>query len=107
MSTFRLVLALAFIVSGSISILLSILGVFKFHFVMNRMHCAAIIDTLGLSMLFAGLVTLAPDMTYVTKLILVLLIQWVGSPIASHMVGRLETETEDDLQSHMAMEDDT
>ena len=42
----------------------SIFGVFRFRFVLNRMHCAAIIDTLGAMLLLLGLIVSAPEPAY-------------------------------------------
>lgn len=47
MNEIRFILAAVLMVLGVVSIFLSILGVFKFRFVLNRMHCAAITDTMG------------------------------------------------------------
>ena len=102
--TIRFLLSAALIGSGLVCILFAILGVFKFRFVMNRMHCAAIIDTLGVAFVVAGLLVSGVGMEYIPKLACILLILWVGSPIASHLVGRLEITTDEDLKQHMEME---
>ncbi len=102
--TVRFVLSAALIGFGLLCIFFAILGVFKFRFVMNRMHCAAIIDTLGIAGVAVGLMVAAGSLQYIPKLLCVLLILWVGSPIASHLVGRLEIMTDDNLKGHMEME---
>ncbi len=101
MSVLRLVFAAVFLFSGLIVVLLSVTGVFRFRFVMNRMHCAALIDSLGLFLILTGLMISAGSLSYIPKLLLILVIQWIGSPIASHMVGRLEVRTDDSIASHM------
>ncbi len=102
--TLRFVLSAVLIGFGLMCIFFAILGVFKFRFVMNRMHCAAIIDTLGIAGVAVGLMVAAGSLQYIPKLLCVLLILWVGSPIASHLVGRLEIMTDDNLKRHMEME---
>ena len=42
---------------------------------------------------------------YIPKLVLVLVFLWIGSPIASHMVGRLEISTDDAVPKFMKRED--
>jgi multisubunit Na+/H+ antiporter MnhG subunit len=42
---------------------------------------------------------------YLPKLILVLLMLWVGSPIASHLVSRMEYRTGKDAGQHFRKED--
>jgi len=97
----RLILGGAFLLSGLIVFLLAILGTYKFDFVLNRMHCASLADTLGLFLILGGLAFIAGRMNILPKLFLLLLFQWIGSPIASHMVSRLETRTDPELEKHL------
>lgn len=101
----RAVIAAVLLIGGVLSELFAVWGVFKFRFVMNRMHCAAVIDALSLGLILIGLAVLGGK-PYLPKLAFILILQWVASPIASHMVGRLETETEPEkeLLSHMQAE---
>ena len=91
---------------GVLCCLLGILGVYKFKFVMNRMHCAAILDTLGIAGIIGGLLVASASGAYIPKLLAILAILWVGSPIASHLVGRLEVSTDDTIREHMEVEHD-
>ena len=79
---------------------ISIVGVFRFKFVLNRMHCAAIIDSIGFLLIIVGLMFVG-GFDYIPKLLLVLCIQWIGSPIASHLVTRLEIEVDVEAKEHM------
>lgn len=101
MNPVQLIISALLLLSGILVILLSVIGVFRFRFIMNRMHCAALIDTLGLFLILSGLMVLSGSVSYIPKLLLILIIQWIGSPIASHMVGRLEVRTDEGLASHM------
>ena len=47
------------------------------------------------------------SMDYIPKLLVALILLWVGSPIASHLVGRMELSTDDTADSHLKKEDDT
>ena len=100
----RMVLSAVLLFSGILIIWISVFGVFRFRFVMNRMHSAAMIDTLGLFLILTGLMFVSGELPVILKLLLILLFQWIGSPIASHMVGRLEVSVDPDLQSHVAFE---
>ncbi len=97
----RLILAALFLGAGLFIIAMAILGVFKFKFVMNRMHCAALIDAIALALILIGLGFASGNPAFFPKLALILIFQWIGSPIASHMVGRLEVDTDDELSGHM------
>ncbi len=99
--TVRFVLAAALCACGIGVIATSVFGVFRFRFVLNRMHCAAIIDTLGALFLLAGLMVAAQAPAYVFKLLGILLFLWIGSPIATHLVSRMELLTDPDALLHM------
>lgn len=103
--TLRFILSAFLTAFGVVSIALSVLGVFKFRFVMNRMHCAAITDTMGLAGILLGLIIASGSMEYIPKLLLILVLYWVGSPIASHMVGRMEINTDKSAGEHMGREE--
>ena len=100
MNIVRLVFATVCFICGSITILISIVGVFRFKFVLNRMHCEAIIDSIGFLLIIVGLMFVG-GFDYIPKLLLVLCIQWIGSPIASHLVTRLEIEVDVEAKEHM------
>ena len=102
--TIRWILSAALISCGVGVMACAILGVFRFRFVLNRMHCAGMIDTLGMLLLVAGLAVASAQLRDIAKLALILLLLWVSSPIASHLVGRLEISTDDGLGEHMEME---
>ena len=105
--TIRFVLAAVLMLCGVIAGAISILGVFRFHFVMNRMHCAAILDTISMAGILGGLMVATGSMEYIPKLAAALLVLWVGSPIASHLVGRMEIATDETAAEHIKLEEDT
>jgi len=97
----RLILGGIFLLSGLLVFLLSLFGVYKFDFILNRMHCASLADTLGLFLLLLGLGFIAGRVSVIPKLFLILLFQWIGSPIAAHMVSRLELKTDPEAPKHL------
>lgn len=105
--TVRFILAAVLMLCGVIAGAISILGVFRFHFVMNRMHCAAILDTISMAGILGGLMVATGSMEYVPKLLAALMVLWVGSPIASHLVGRMEIATDETAAEHIKLEEDT
>ena len=105
--TIRFVLAAVLMLCGVIAGAISILGVFRFHFVMNRMHCAAILDTISMAGILGGLMVATGSMEYIPKLAAALLVLWVGSPIASHLVGRMEIATDETAAQHIKVEEDS
>ena len=97
----RYVLAAVLMLLGVAAGAVSILGVFRFRFVMNRMHCAAILDTLAMALILGGLMVASSDMCYIPKLAAALLMLWIGSPAASHLVGRMEISTDETVPEHI------
>ena len=80
--------------------LLEIFGVYKFQYVLNRMHAAAMGDTLGLGASLLGLILLSGFNITSVKMALVLLFLWLASPVASHLITRLEVITNEHLAEH-------
>lgn len=51
----RCVLASGLILAGLLVVLSAVLGLFRFKYVMNRMHAAALMDTLGVLLMLLGI----------------------------------------------------
>lgn len=76
---------------------LAVFGVNRFHRALNRMHAAAMGDTLGILFVFLGLILVRGFSLDSLKLFLVILFFWMASPVSGHMVSRLEAMTDEDL----------
>ena len=105
--TIRLLAAGLLIAAGVIAGAISVLGVFRFRFVMNRMHCAAILDTISMAGILGGLMLAKASMAFTPKLLAALVVLWVGSPIASHLVAKMEIATDETAGEHIKLEEDT
>ncbi len=90
---FRFIMAALFIVCGILVEILAIIGVYRFKYVLNRMHSAAIGDTLGLDMVLIGIMIIE-GVSYTTlKLIIVLILFMFASSVSSHLIAKMEIET--------------
>ncbi len=89
----QLITGIAFLIAGLVLFGIEILGVFRMKYVLNRMHAAAIGDTLGISLAFIGLIILNGFHLSSLKLLLVVVFLWCSSPVASHLIARLEVAT--------------
>ena len=85
------------LVSGLVFMILAVFGVNKFHRALNRMHAAAMGDTLGILFVILGLVALRGISMDSLKLFLVILFFWIASPVSGHMLSRLEVMTDENL----------
>lgn len=81
----------ALLLAGGITILVTaVIGVYKFDYVLNRMHAAAMGDTLGLLFCLLGLIVSASDIWTALKFLLIIAFLWLASPVSSHLIARLE-----------------
>mgnify|MGYP003442852367 CR=1 FL=1 len=85
---------------------LQLLGVFKFKYVLNRMHAAAMGDTLGLGVSLTGLILLSGLNFTSLKMGLVIVFLWLASPVSSHLIARLEVVTNEELEAHCEVPED-
>lgn len=78
------------ILAGVVFNSIQLIGVFRFRYVLNRIHAAAIGDTLGCGLILFGVLILKGLDPANFKIVVLLLFLWVTTPVAAHMVGKLE-----------------
>ena len=83
---------------GLFVILTGVLGVYRFKYVLNRMHAAALIDTLGLLLVLSGLMVILGLCAHTLKLLVIIVFMWLASPVMSHLISRAEVMTHPHLQ---------
>ena len=93
----RFALSAACLVTGLVFMILAVFGVNRFHRALNRMHAAAMGDTLGILFVFAGLILIRGFFLDSLKLFLVILFFWTAGPVSGHMISRLEAMTDENL----------
>mgnify|MGYP001078037349 FL=1 len=96
----RFILGVGLLVVGAVAFVLEVLGVFRFQYVLNRMHAAAMGDTLGIGASLAGLMILFGFRFVTLKLPLVIIFLWCASPVSSHLISRLECTINEDLKKY-------
>ncbi len=77
-----------------------IFGIFHFRYVLNRMHAAAMGDTLGIGSCLLGLIIFSGVNFTSLKLLLIIIFLWFASPVSSHVLSRLEASTNENLEEH-------
>lgn len=93
----RLIAGGALLLGGVIVFLIEVYGVYRMKYVLNRMHAAALGDTLGIGCSMAGLVLLSGFRFATLKMILIVVFLWITSPVSSHLLARLEAVTNEKL----------
>lgn len=83
---------------------LELLGTFKFKYVLNRMHAAAVGDTFGIGISLLGLMILSGFKFVTLKMGLVIVFLWLASPVSSHLIARLEVTTNEHIDEFCEQE---
>ena len=97
----REIIAAICIIAGLVLFLLSIFGVYRLKYVLNRMHAAALGDTLGLFLITLGLLIIGKDVFHMLKYVLIILFFWLSSPIATHMIAKVELLNNKDCEERL------
>jgi multicomponent Na+:H+ antiporter subunit G len=101
----RFIITAVLMAGGAFVIISSILGVFRFRFALNRIHSAAMTDTLGFGLIIIGLMVSANSLFTVLKLLALLVFMWLTNPVASHMLTKLEIVTDKEIKKHCRVSD--
>ena len=97
----REIIAAVCIIIGLLVFLCATFGVFRFKYVMNKMHAAALGDTMGLFFVVVGLMIMSDSVFVIAKYVLIILFFWLTSPIATHMLAKVELLTNKDAEERM------
>lgn len=103
----RFFLTAVLLLTGLVFCGIGVYGVFRFEYAANRMHAAAILDTMGISLCMTGLAISAPDFFSAFKILLVVVFWWLSSPVSSHLLCRLEIATDEQRDEYMTVHMDT
>ncbi len=69
---------------------LAVVGVYRFGFILNRMHAGGIGDSLGLLCVIAAVMTATGLKSDSLKLLLLIVFMWFTSPVSSHFLSQVE-----------------
>ena len=101
----RFILGTGLLCIGVATFILEVFGVFKFRYVLNRMHAAAMGDTLGIGISLVGLIILSGWNFASLKMALIIVFLWNASPVSSHLIARLEATTNPHLERCCELEE--
>lgn len=88
------------LIFGMSIFVLEVLGLYRFRYVLNRMHVAAVGDTLGIAISLTGLMIMSGFRMVTLKFVLVIFFFWLASPVSSHLIARLEIITNEKLKDY-------
>uniref|UniRef100_UPI00359C2956 cation:proton antiporter n=1 Tax=Faecalicatena contorta TaxID=39482 RepID=UPI00359C2956 len=84
--------------AGLVFYIIQFIGVFRFKYVLNRMHAAAIGDTLGCGLMLLGAVVFNGFTFPSVKILFLIVFLWMTSPVAAHMVVKLEVLSREKME---------
>ena len=96
----RFIIGALLILCGLFIFIIEMVGVFRFKYVINRMHAAALGDTLGIAFSLLGLIVMNGLNFTSLKLFCVIAFLWFSSPTSSHLIARLEVTTDEEKEQH-------
>ncbi len=86
--------------AGLFCLLSGVVGVFRFRYALSRIHAAALIDTVGIFLMLTGVIIATGFTVASAKMLAVIALLWLTSPVSSHLIGRLEVTINDDLEKN-------
>ena len=78
---------------GLATLLATAVGVFRFRYVLNRIHVAAKCDTFGVLLTFSSLAIMFGWSVASLKLLLIIVFLWIANPVSGHLIAHLEVAT--------------
>lgn len=96
----RFLVGAGLLLFGLVIFAIEMIGVFRFKYVLNRMHAAAMGDTLGIGFSLVGLIIMNGFNFTSLKLLFVVVFLWFSSPVSSHLIARLEVTTDEEEEKH-------
>lgn len=94
----RFILCAAMLAVGLFFEISAVIGVYRFDTALRRMHAAAMGDTLGLFFVMLGMMVANGLNLAAVKYLMLVFLLWNTSPIASHLIGKLEYATNEALE---------
>lgn len=100
---FRFGLTAAFVAAGLFLLITGVIGQYRFHYVLNRMHAASIGDSLGFLLLTIGMCISQNNGMVIVKCLMTALVIWLTSPTGGHLIARLEMTLNEHPETEMEM----
>lgn len=101
----RMILAVALMTFGLVSVCISALGLFRFRCVLNRIHAAAVTDTLGVLGILVGLALLCGLSIMTLKICVIIVFMWLAGPVVTHLLAKMELLTEQNIDAEAPHEE--
>ena len=105
LETIRFIIFLALFISGLFVFGVATYGLFKFDYVLNRVHAAAKCDTLASMLILLSLMVASGFNIVSLKLFLVFVFLWLTNPVATYLTGQTEILTNKNLRENCEVDE--
>ena len=105
MDVIRLIACAILTVCGLCCLVSGVVGVFRFKYSLNRIHAAALMDTVGILLMLLGVIVATGFTVASAKMLVVIAFLWLTSPVSGHLIGRMEITINDELDQVMTVAD--
>lgn len=95
----RIGIAVALICVGLIAVFSSVVGLFRYQYVLNRIHAVALTDTLGVLGILSGVAVLCGWSILTAKIVVIIVFMWVSGPVSTHLLAKMELLTNSDIDA--------
>ena len=82
-------------------------GIFRIHYVLNRLHAAAMGDSLGILLIALGAAVLFGVSFVTLKILCIVLLIWIASPTCAHLMASLEIFTNEHIEEECELPAET
>lgn len=100
----RFIFAAIFFAVSLFLFMTEVIGLFKFKYVLNRMHAAALGDTFGIICTVAGCVVLRGFSMASLKMVVIVMFMFITGPIATHLIAKTEVKYNEDVNEYEEVE---
>ena len=101
----RLIACILLTGAGLCCLISGVVGVYRFKFSLNRIHAAALMDTVGILLMLLGVIVATGFSFTSAKILVVIAFLWLTSPVSGHLIGRMEITINDELDKSMTVID--
>jgi len=95
----RFIIAALLMLGGMLILLATVVGIFRFGNVLNRIHVAAKCDTFGVLLTFSSMALMSGWNLASLKLLLIIVFLWLSNPVSGHLIANLEFATNPDIKN--------
>ena len=106
LDTIRFIISALLTLGGLFVLLSGIVGVYRFKYSLSRIHAGALFDTVGIVLMVLGVIVGEGFTLTSLKMLIIIGILWMTSPVSGHLIGRLEITINDELEKDMVVMDE-